>query len=163
MPDAAPLHDVAALVPGAVAGDPFGIGVDRGDRARAPVVPVPAVVFVPTVSPPVLLQGPVPEGSSEEITLCRNRHERYFPVRLPAPLHDAAFPVCQVSLLVEYGSLVFAFQKLPAHIFCFLTALPNTIFYAIALRPLFQLTLFTRVPGSSIFSIASHYIPETFS
>jgi hypothetical protein len=38
---------------------------------------------------------------------------------------------------VAYGSLVvFAFQKQPAHIVCFLTALPNTIFYAIALRPL---------------------------
>jgi len=32
--------------------------------------------------------------------------------------------------------LSFAFQKLPAHIFCFLTELQNTFFYAIALRPL---------------------------
>lgn len=57
MPDAAPLHDVAALVPGAVARDPFGIGVHRGDRVRAAVVAVPAVVFVPRVSPRVRLQG----------------------------------------------------------------------------------------------------------
>jgi len=53
VPDAAPLHDVAALVPGSVARDPFGIGIDRGDRVRSPVVPVPAVVFVPPVSPRV--------------------------------------------------------------------------------------------------------------
>lgn len=31
VPDGTPLHDVAALVPGAVARNPFGIGVDRGD------------------------------------------------------------------------------------------------------------------------------------
>jgi len=59
--------------------------------------------------------------------------------RIQRILHDTAFPVCQVSLLVEYGSLVFAFQKLPAHIVCFLTELQNTFFYAIALRPLFLL------------------------
>jgi len=53
VPDAAPLHDVAALVPGAVAGDTFGIGVDRGDGVGTTVVAVPAVVFVPPVSPRV--------------------------------------------------------------------------------------------------------------
>ena len=34
--------------------------------------------------------------------------------------------------------LSFAFQKLPTHIFWFLTALQNTIFSTIALRPLFH-------------------------
>lgn len=111
MPDGALLHDVPALIPGAVTRDPFGIGVDRGYRIRSPVVPVPAVVFIPPVSPRVRFQGHGPKGSGEGIPLCRYRHERYLPVRLPAPLHDAAFPVCQVSLLVAYGSLVFCFSK----------------------------------------------------
>ena len=51
VPDGTPLHDVAALVPGAVAGDPFRIGVHRSNRIRAPVVAVPAVVFIPPISP----------------------------------------------------------------------------------------------------------------
>jgi len=51
------------------------------------------------------------EGSREEIQPCRYRLERYFPVQFPAPLHDAAFPVCQVSLLVACGSFVFCFSK----------------------------------------------------
>ncbi len=111
MPDAAPLHDVAALVPGSVAGDPFGIGVYRGYRIRSPDVLVPAVVFVPVVSPRVRLQGHGPKGSGEGIPLCRYRPDRYVSVRFPAPLHDAAFPMCQVSLLVAFGFLVFFFSN----------------------------------------------------
>jgi len=75
------------------------------------------------------------------------------PVQFPAPLHDAAFPVCQVSLLVAYGSLVFCFSKTACTNRLFLTAKYNFLRYCtaspippIALRPLFLLTSFIYVP-----------------
>jgi len=50
--------------------------------------------------------------------------------------------------------LSFAFQKLPAHIFYFLTELQNTIFYAIALRPLLLCgnITFCRISGVQLFN-----------
>ena len=80
-----------------------------------------------------------------------------------------AFPVCQVSLRIAFSSLVFCISKAASTHLFFLTELQNTIFYAIALRPLFPIWSAFRlirrpcVPYSRSRSILPCSIPHTIT